>query len=357
MDRRNGALRYNRIDESSSASSRSARPGDKLDRHSLSLKAILRPQHISSERRRATTGAIHQDRENLALEFGYPSVIDTNVMLRGSGSAMEDASSVSYEGFLGAAMVSFSDATDTDGSFRTAQMIPATVKSMSIGSGDFSNNSDHEFLTCREGSDQFSATASIFADANSYAHSSRQDSDGDSFYTCRRFNDQGLRSVLAVPTNVNTDLAFNIPLHVFAQTIEEAALRKQTEDFRNHYIWRPVKAMSLLAVLAVAIALAIVLTRDRHTTDVPNGADSTVTPAADTIPSAIPSVTPAPAWPSTSAFPMPSANIIEILTPSVAPWRDDDQQTLGPTSFVFTAGNFEEIDDIPVPEDEDDLRE
>jgi hypothetical protein len=352
MGRLVGAGRsYNRLDESSS-SSRSARPSNTLDRQSLSLKAILRPQSISLERRRASTGAIGEERQNVDLEAGYPSIIDTNVILPVTG-AMEDASSVSYEGFHCVAFPSFSDGTETDGSFRTAPMMPA-VKSTSIGSGNISSFSDQEFLSCREGSDQFS-TSSIFADARSCASAqfSHQDSDGDSFYTCRRFNDQGLRSVLAVPTNVKTDLAFNIPLHVFAATIEEAALRKQAADFRNQFIWRPVKVMSLLAILAAAIALAIVLTRDRHTAEVPTGSDGMVTPPPaliDSVPSSIPSMAPpSSSWPPTIVFPT-LATEIDGLTPSVAPRTDGNLFTAGPTSFVFAAGNFEEIHDIPPQE-------
>jgi hypothetical protein len=351
MSRLSGSKRYNRLDDSSS-SSWEARPTDTLNRQSHSLKAILKPRGISLERRRASTESILEERQNLDLEAGYPAAIDANVILPATG-AMEDASSISDEGYEWVGPPSFSDGTETDGSFLTAPMIPA-VQTMSIGAGDFSRSSDQDFLSCREGSDQFS-TGSVFADARSIAslRSSHRDSDGDSFYTCRRFNDQGLRSVLAVPVKVNTDHAFNIPLHVFAETIAEAALRKQTEHFRNQFIWRPVKIMSFLAVVATAIALAIVLSKGTRATEVLSGTDGKVTPATvlvDSVPSAIPSMAPLSSSLPSTIFSMPMAATLESLVPSAAPWPADNNNqwtTISPTSFVLITGNFEEIDDWP----------
>lgn len=318
--------RARRYDEGSSSSSRTS---NRRSGCSLLLKGMLNPQRNSIKQSRETSGAIPKDRQELDVEEGYPSMIETEVMILPTIGMMEDASSVSYEGFQCVRFPSLiSEGTETDGSFRTAPMMP-DITSMSIGTGNFGSCNDQDFLTCREGSDQFS-TGSLFADARSFV-SAHRDSDGDSFYTCRRFNDQGLRSVLAVPTNVNTEQAFNIPLHVFAQSIAEAN-RKQTEGLRNRLIWRPVKVMSFLAVFAAAVASAILLSRGKQASEANRGADSQRPNLTDAVLSTIPSMAP---------------SILSLASPSIAPWVDDSQRTLSPTFLVLTTGNFKEIDDFP----------
>jgi hypothetical protein len=319
MDRWDGTRRSSRhLERSSWSMTNKTRMGSIRP-----LKGLANPQKISIETNR-------QNRNGFDLEKGYPSFIEAAVT---KSRTMEDASSVSCEEFK----CVIADGTETDGSFRTVPLMPA----VSMDTGIFS---DQDFLSCREGSDQFS-TWSCFADARSFASlQSHRDSDCDSFYTCRRFNDQGLRSVLAAPTSVNPEQAFNIPLHVLTQTIQNAAHRKQKEDFRNKFIWRPVKVMSCLAVLAAVLGSTIVLSRGKQTTET-----TSPSPALSEHLVSTPSTVPSMAASITSLTPTRmSPSTIKGFVPTGAPWVDHDPWTLSPTSsVVFVTGNFEEIDDIP----------
>lgn len=358
MDRLDGANRptYQRINEADARRSSPRRSREAISRRAGSLRGILRPPRIHRDQRRSSTGGIPKDRKVEGdLEQGYPNILETDVILPVRGGSMEDASSVSCEGSISIRLPSFSsDGTETDGSFRTAQLIP-TVTSKSIGSGDYGRDSEGDFLSCREDSDreflscrECSDHLSVFSDAKSFTSRPflHRDSDGDSFYTCRRLNNQGLRSALAVPTNVNTDQAFNIPLHVFAQSIQDEEKRKQKARYRNQYIWRPVKIMTVIAFVIGAVATTVLLVQKRSRNSDQSednlsqslaGASTTIATAMPLTMSQIPSFAPS----------FKSSIGMDQLVPSVAPWVDENKQTLGPTLFVFITGNFQEIKDVP----------
>lgn len=342
MDRFHAVNRsYQRIEEEEQGE----RPGavDSRSRRSPSLRGILRPPRIQQDQRRASAGdeLRRKGPTQFDLEQGYPSILETDVILPLQGGRIDDASSVSYEGIASIRLPSFvsSDGTETEGSYCTAQLIPA-VTSMSIGSGDIGGDSDREFLSCREGSDRLS----IFSDAKSFGSrpSSNRDSDGETFYTCRRLNDQGLRSVLAVPTNVNMDQAFNIPLHVFAQSIKEEEHRKEQARYRNRYIWWPVKIMTLIALIAGAIATTVILVKKSRSTD--QLEDNTVASVRPFTETTVPTSANASQVPS---FAPSSEAALAKLVPSMAPFVAENKQTISPTLFIFITSNFQELDEVP----------
>lgn len=187
---------------------------------------------------------------------GYPKILEeesdaSDISLSANGPASRE---------LGATH----DEDNTSASFHSArsQESESQVNSW-LGHSDKSEG----FMTCNEGSDRSIScwiTSDIEALHDGAGLELLSDLDEQSFYTCPRFNDQGLRSALSVPTKTNNLGQFNIPLQVFAASIEKHEEERKSRRRRERIYWLPLKIACGALVISVAIATALLLTIGRR---------------------------------------------------------------------------------------------
>lgn len=190
----------------------------------------------------------------------YPRILEDQELLDDNASSISDSkSSRPYE----------EDATST--SFHTAKS-QESKSSLHDGQESHADSSSANFLSCREGSDrsdQCWTQLPVDVESNSGGFPERfSDLDEMSFHTCNRFNDQGLRSALSVPTAQNNG-QFNIPLQVFAASIEKAAEERQAQRQRERLLWLPLRIFTGMVLVCSGIATIVWLsTRERTENDI-----------------------------------------------------------------------------------------
>lgn len=216
------------------------------------------------------------------------------------------------------------DDRSSNASFHTALHSEAAA-SQEDASSDFNVE---DFMTCQDRNDL------------SYQQdlSSMHSDDDTSFHSCRRFNEQGLRSVLAVPTykSADPDARFNIPLHVVAKGIKDFSSsssskqqNRRKEEHRRRRIWLPlVIALVVLLICATVAGVLLALSRKKgHDED--NKTAQTFPAEGDTEVQIL--VTKAPA-----------GGGIRGVSPSAAPSESPSLQNL-----VFETGNFTQVTEFP----------
>jgi hypothetical protein len=143
---------------------------------------------------------------------------------------------------------------------------------------------ENDFLSCREPSSHNNTT---FMDQDHMSYQNDMNSvDDDSFHTCRKFNEQGLRSVLsmdaAAAATTPAPARFNIPLDVVTKSVlseqPKASSAEQSSAPPRRVPWlRPLLAFLFLALLSLSIGGAFWMVQHSRTTsnrDQSNGAGS-----------------------------------------------------------------------------------
>lgn len=205
-----------------------------------------------------------------------------------------------------------------------------------------------DFITCRDEND-----------LSSHRDFSSMHSDDDTFYECGRFNEQGLRSVLAVPTSssANPGAQFNIqlkyplnkPPHVVGNEVKEHS-PKQTECKVPRRRQRTRITIVALVMLVACATVAGVLLAPHQTkndngspavqvlrSETQGGVRGTTIAAPSAAPRAHPSAAPLASPPASPPAASPAFQFAsQPASPSVSP---SEMPTARP-SFVFASGNF-----------------
>jgi hypothetical protein len=219
---------------------------------------------------------------------------------------------------------SVSDNVNSDVSFHTAldNHCNSTINSVSQSGKNIDDSSSQrtitfsDFLSCRSGEEP---SSHLYDMSSSRADElSEQGSSLRSFHTCRKFNQQGLISILkkgGTDNGYNTEKKFNIPLDILIkEVIESSSYIKSTKwNRRAKLCWLLFIALGTAVIVVLAVKQAHRGTNTKEKSEqgsVQNSTIATLTPAPSMSPSNnIPS--PAPS--------MLNSDFVITFYPSVAP--------------------------------------
>jgi hypothetical protein len=220
---------------------------------------------------------------------------------------------------------------------------------------------ENDFLSCREPSSHNNTT---FMDQDHMSYQNDMNSvDDDSFHTCRKFNEQGLRSVLSVDAaaaaTTPVPARFNIPLDVVTKSVlseqPKAGGAEQSQAPPRRVPWlRPLLAFLFLALLSLSIGGAFWMVQHARTTSNSDQSSSSAgSVALPTVPKLAATPAPVPlsqkggagasatttssssSLRTSSVAPSPSPEMTVQKAPTIQPTLLD-QPTLAPTSAATT---------------------